>query len=655
MCGIAGFFGDVGQPADHHLRLIDMLGLQLHRGPDEAGYYCDRRVGLATARLSIIDLSGGQQPLQDTTGRFWIAYNGEIYNYVEIAARLRKEGIELRTRSDTEVFLESFKLWGTAAFEQFNGGFAAAIYDSTAGNITLVRDRFGKRPLYLAKFRKGFLFSSELKSFAAFPGFHFRVDPTALGATFLTWTPLPDTSIFEGVEQLAPGHFLQWQDDRVATTCYAELTFPEPSWEHDYERAQTKVRELLEQSVSIRLRSDVEVGSYLSGGLDSAIATTLAQRMIGKRIKTFSVTFTDKEFDESRYQQTVQNHLDIDHVGLQVSGIDIAENFEAALWHAEAPVFRTAFVPMYLLSKLVRANGIKVVLTGEGADEMFLGYNVFKETALRSRWSNLDEATRNTLIKELYPYQAHFSESRGSVLSSLFERFQEERFAGWFSHELRLNNGLLALRLLPESIKDAASVQIERLVSPMLEHFANWDVIGKAQWLESKTLLAGYLLSTQGDRMALAHSVENRCPFLDPRLVQFASELPKSYGLREGVEKALLKDAYRGDLPTSITARAKQPYRAPDADIFSQGVGREVAGDALTDSAAFPAFIENKFAHRLTQKIFSSQTRGISPRESQAFLFLLSTIMLNRLFSSAGPGAGSLAARRALKHQIDRT
>ncbi|OKJ48700.1 asparagine synthase (glutamine-hydrolyzing) [Streptomyces sp. CB02115] len=635
MCGIAGFVSpslDAGATPEV---MASMLSLIRHRGPDESGYYLDDGVAMGTVRLSVIDLATGAQPMADPSDRYWICFNGELYNHIELRQELRGLGRRFRTRSDTEVVLQAWAQWGAGCLPRFNGAFAFAIRDAVSGDLFLARDRYGKRPLFYSGRGSGtgrdgdFLFASEMKAFQAFPGFRFELDPGELASAFAVWTPLPDRTPFRHIRQLPMGSFLTVRGGRMDLTTYAELEIDTDPFTGSAREAVAFVRDTLRESVAMRLRSDVEVGVYLSGGLDSSIVTALATELSPHAVRTFSVEFDEAAFDESGSQHVVASHLGTLHSSIAVRGADIAANFPSAVYHAEVPAFRTAFVPMYLLSRHVRDAGIKVILSGEGADEAFLGYSLFRETLLRAAWHDLSDDERMARIGRLHPELSHFGPANRARLKGLFEQFAVERLPGLFSHELRYQNGRFAARLLKERGDPFADLLALTASTP---GYAALSPVQKAQWLEFKTLLPGYLLSTQGERMSLAHGIENRCPFLDPAVVRAAASVNLRFD-DGSEEKAILKEAFRGELPESSLARRKQPYRAPGAAVFKEQ--RPDYMELLLSDTELQKIdgLDPVFARKLVAKIMATPSEGISTKEDQAFVYLLSTAVLHQQFA----------------------
>lgn len=635
MCGIVGFFNSDINPNARVDVLKDMMTRIVHRGPDEAGYFIDDQVAMGTVRLSIIDILKGSQPMSCENRRFWLSYNGEIYNYIELRDQLVALGYCFSTSSDTEVVLHAWRAWGKECLSRFNGAFAFAIYDRHERQLFLARDRFGKRPLFYSLYRGGLLFGSEMKAFLDVPDFHFQWDVAQVKSILAQWTPLPDQTGFKDIEQLPMGCVLSIVvgnhgklNKDIETYSSLNFTSGVNNWLGDKRSALDAIRSGLKKSVELRMRSDVDVGVYLSGGLDSSIITDLCSNMTARQIHTFSVEFADQEFDESNNQKLVSDRLGTHHTALQIVGGDIVGHFPSAVYHAEVPVFRTAFVPMFLLSKTVKNRGIKVILSGEGADETFLGYNLFKDTLLRRDWHALSDADKLDRLAKMYPYLAHYSNEHKVHMLGLYQQYTEERMKGLFSHEMRFQNGRFAARL----IKDEGDpfIPIMNLVQST-EDYESFSSIERAQWLEFKTLLSGYLLSTQGERMGLAHGVENRCPFLDPNIVKLSNQINLKFD--DGFdEKHMLKQAFKGILPDQIIQRNKQPYRAPDSYVFVDNKADYIEALFHDGEMRKLDFINTKFAGALINKIFTQDKTKISTKENQAFVFLVSLILLNNFY-----------------------
>jgi asparagine synthase (glutamine-hydrolysing) len=627
MCGIAGIVALGSAPAPTREALLRMTGALTHRGPDELGLYRDAGAGLAHARLSIIDLATGQQPMSDALRTTWIVFNGEIFNYLELRAELSTLGHTFRTRSDTEVILQAWHAWGERAFERFNGQWAVALWESTARRLVLARDPTGICPLHLCQHAGHLYFASEVKAiFAADPAIPRAFDPAGIEQTFTFWSVVPPQSVFEGIEELKPGYLRIYQAGSFKEKCFYTPSYG--GFTGSLDDAVGSVRSAVEDATRLRmLRADVPVGSYLSGGLDSSFVAALGRRFAGERFQTFSLRFEDAEYDETGYQRLMAQQIGAEHHEVVVSRADIADAFPQVIAHTERPILRTAPAPLYLLSKLVRRHGIKVVLTGEGADEMFAGYDLFREAKVRRFWARQpDSVRRPRLLERLYPYLARSPVAQQAMARQFFGRNLAAHGTAGFGHDTRWHTTGALKRLLCPAMRtgrDAAAELLARLPAA----FASWSPLAQDQYLEKRTLLAGYLLSSQGDRMLMAHSIEGRFPFLDRNVVALADSLPDSYKLRVLDEKHVLKRAAAGAVPAEILARKKQPYRAPDAAAL---VNAPYVDDLLSEHELRKAGIFER--QPVTQLLRKSRARSdgqFSNADNMALVGILSTQLLH--------------------------
>jgi asparagine synthase (glutamine-hydrolysing) len=612
-----------------------------HRGPDEFGVYRDSNVGLAHARLSIIDLSTGQQPLCNENGSLWVVFNGEIFNYVELRAELLALGHVFRTQSDTEVIVHAFEAWGERAFNRFNGQYAIALWHSETRTLTLVRDRVGVRPLFFMEHAGRVYFGSEVKAiFAADAGLPREIDPVGIDETFTFWSSLAPRSVFRGVVELPPGSVRVYSPGGVEEHAFWEPSFPageQDSFSGTIEEAETEVLQALQNATNLRmLRADVPVGSYLSGGLDSSLVAALGLRAKGERFRTFSLRFEDAEFDETGFQREMQKFIGSDHAEVVVSQREIAEVFPDVIEHSERPILRTAPAPMFLLSRLVRSAGIKVVLTGEGADEMFAGYDIFREAKVRRFWARQPNSeSRPRLLERLYPYLARSPVAQQAMARKFFGRGLERAHLPGFSHEPRWQGAAALKRLFSErqqQLTQGISV-VDQLLARLPRDFSSWSSLAQDQYLEIRTLLPGYILSSQGDRMLMAHSVEGRFPFLDAEVMRLASSLPDSYKLKVFDEKYILKRIGRGIVPEAILTRKKQPYRAPDAACFVAADAPAWVGDVTSpDSLTAAGVFSPKAVAQLLHKCHGRQGSQFSNADNMAVVGVLSTQLLYRQF-----------------------
>jgi asparagine synthase (glutamine-hydrolysing) len=658
MCGIAGVVDlRASHPPDANLLEL-MAGAVRHRGPDEFGIYRDRTAGLAHARLSIIDLATGQQPLSNEDGSLWIVYNGEVYNYVELREELRDQGHRFRTASDTEVIVHAYEAWGEAAVNRFNGQFAFALWDRVQRRLFLARDRVGIRPLYYTLDGDTFRFASEVKSLFADPSLSRELDPEGIDQVFTFWTTVAPITPFRGVRELRPGHTLMLDLEAPGgptprERCYWEPRYPVAGEPHRLslpEAAEALLAEL-EQATRLRmLRADVPVGSYLSGGIDSSMVAVLGRRVKEGTFRTFSLRFADAEFDETSYQQQMVDQLDSEHAEILCERRHIAEIFPRVITHTERPILRTAPAPLYLLSDLVRNCGFKVVLTGEGSDEVLAGYDIFREAKVRAFWARQPASrSRPLLLERLYPYLARSPAAARAMAAKFFGQGLDRVGEPEFAHGPRWGAAAALKRFFSPSVREATAgcQAVEELLAGLPAEFRRWHPLAQAQYLEVKTLLSGYILASQGDRMLMAHSVEGRFPFLDSQVMDFCNGLPLTYKLKVLDEKHVLKLSARNLIPASILRRPKQPYRAPDAPSFlgedAPGYVSELLGSPAVEQAGIfdPAGVT-----RLLAKCRVRAGQGqFSNADNMAFVGILSTQLLwdrfirNRPRADAPPAA----------------
>jgi asparagine synthase (glutamine-hydrolysing) len=640
MCGIAGIVrADREQPVSEDA-LRRMARALRHRGPDGFGLARGAGAGFVSTRLAIFDIPGGWQPMLGVRGTL-LVYNGEVYNHPELRAELARGGRDCATTSDTEVVHALLEREGLAALHRLNGQFALAWWEPAARRLTLVRDRFGVRPLHWSALPGGGIaFGSEAKALFASGEVAPRPDLAGIDEVFTTWGALAPRTAFAGVAQLPPGGVLVWQDGTVAQSRW---------WAPDYdatgapEPAPGELAELLEDAVRLRLRADVPVGTYLSGGLDSSVVTALARRVSAHDLRTFSVAFHDARYDERPFQQQVARALRTRHHVVEAGPAEIAGAFEDVVWHAETPLIRTAPVPLALLARATRAHGITVVATGEGADELFWGYDLFKETAVRELHAR-EPARAARLLGALYPYLDGAGAAAGRR-GAAWQRFFLE--AGdpadpLFSHQPRVAATAGARALYRDEVRARLGDPLARLRAALPAGFARWSRLERAAYLELTTLLSANLLAAQGDRVAMASGVEGRFPFLDHRVFAHAARLPaerKLVGLAtadgELQEKAELRALAARLLPPAIAARPKLPYRAPEvAPFFAGGAPLEWVAERLSPAALDAAGIfDPPRVAQLVRRCAEGRARGA--REQMAFVGALSTQVWHERFATA--------------------
>jgi len=653
MCGIAGIVNKTSGHAPPSLDTLKlMIGAIRHRGPDEFGIYRDTTAGMAHARLSIIDVACGQQPMTNEDHSLWIVFNGEIFNYVELRDELKSKGYVFRTQSDTEVILSAFQEWGTDCLTKFNGQWAFAIWDTRRKKLILSRDRVGVRPLYILHHEGQIRFASEVKAFFADPSVRREINPQGLDQVFTYWAPIAPVTIFDGIEELPAGTFRVYTNDgKVETHKYWQPAFkPSQTYAHPSKSSLKENAEILldklRTATRLRMvRADVPVGSYLSGGLDSSLTACLALEAARGKFRTFSIRFEDDEFDEGKYQKLMVSHLDSSHEEIVVSGSDISDSFPAVIWHAERPILRTAPAPLFLLSKAVHDSGIKAVLTGEGADEMLAGYDIFREAKIREFWAHEPGSkTRPLLFDRIYPYLKRSPQLTKNLSLEFWKKGLGNVGSPGFSHEPRWTTTSALKKFFSKDVTSSLGLQpAPDVLKELPPEFHRWESLAQAQYLEIRTLLTGYILSSQGDRMLMAHSVEGRFPFLDSEVMEFSSGIPAFHRLAFLDEKSVLKRAAQNIVPEAIRNRKKQPVRAPDAAAF---LGRSLppylddlfSTESIQRSGLFDAERVSKFISKcLANRGTGMKDFPLSNTDNMAFVGLLSSMLLWRQFVSETP------------------
>lgn len=655
MCGIAGFINSrkpINEVQGESI-LNRMMTRINHRGPDDCGLYLDPGIGMGNVRLSIIDLSGGYQPLSNEDGSLWIVYNGEVFNYIELHDDLIKKGHTFKTHCDTEVILHMYEEYGADALQYLNGQFAFAIWDNKKKECFFARDRVGIRPLFYSEVNGTLVFGSEIKSIFEFPGIKRHFSPEALKQVFTFWTTLSPNTIFDGISELPPGHYAWYRNGRLEIKKFWSLQYATTStrFEGTPGEALDQFRYLLSDSVSLRLRSDVPVAAYLSGGLDSSATTALIKKVAPGHLNTFSIGFADNVFDETKYQQEVSNYFQTNHKSIVCSASDIAEWFPKVVWHSEIPLLRTSPAPMMGLSKLVHDNGIKVVITGEGADEALAGYNIFKETLIRQFWARQPQSIiRPLLLKKLYPYLPNISQASQGMLRMFFGYKLEETDSPVYSHMLRWQNTSNIQKHFTSELNEHLIDYnpVEQYAERIRPEFVGISSLAKAQLIETNIFMSGYLLSSQGDRMAMANSVEGRYPFLDYRLLEFVASLPDEFKLKGMNEKYLLKELMKDEIPKSVINRHKQAYRAPILEAFIGTKVPDYVNDMLSVNSIISCGVFNpESVNNLINKIKSAKIT--SEIDNMALVGILSTQLL---FNQFIKDFKSLDEREILKGKI---
>jgi asparagine synthase (glutamine-hydrolysing) len=630
-----------------------MVAVLRHRGPDGYGLYRDDQVALGHTRLSIIDLAGGFQPMHNETGTIWLAFNGEIFNYLELRDVLEGLGHRFYTRSDSEVVVHCFEQYGKRAWERFNGQFALALWDSHIRQLWLVRDRVGILPLYYAQVGDRVLFGSEAKALFASGRLTPKFDEAGLVQVFTRWAASAPATVFRDIHAVRPGSAVCFDEDlRQREHRYWEADLAEDPAFGDLsaDEAAESLRERLTRAVHLRLRADVPVGAYLSGGLDSSVIGRLIHQADSSPLQTFAVRFEDPTFDETVQQRRMANLLGTQHHDILCGAKEIACALPEVIWHCETPLLRTAPAPLFLLSRLVNRCGMKVVLTGEGADEILAGYDIFKEDKVRRFWARRPESgQRPSLLLRLYPDVGQQA-SKNPLWQQFFRRGLTEVNHPFYSHRIRWENTAWGLRFLARDLRErAAPEQVEAETDgEMPSGWRQWSPLARAQALEMHTFLSSYLLCCQGDRVAMGHSVEVRYPFLDPDVFDFCARLPARLKLRGLHDKVVLRRLASRFLPPEIWQRPKKPYRAPMTPALFDTDAAPYVTDLLSDgSLSTFGLADVPTASRLVTKAKRQGGRMFGEREEMALVGLLTLQLLAQQYLKEFPSRAR-TAREAL-------
>ena len=628
MCGIAGFIHKNIQKAISKSKITKMIGIIQHRGPDATRVIIGKNFSFATARLSIEKLDEGYQPIIYNNKRYVISFNGEIFNYKNIIAKYSFSGKKID--SEVKLLAELFNLKGINFIKEIKGQFAISIYDVFKNTLYLFRDRFGIRPLFFKHQKDTFLYASEIKSIMTFDESPADTSLAGIASTSLFWANIGQQTSFKNIFQIPPGSYLVYSNDKIEIKKYWEnpICLTNKNDKIDKPFKSEKFYELIKNAINSQNFGEVGFSSYLSGGIDSSVLAYMLTKIQNSPIDTFSVQFENKEYDESQAQKKIQNIIKSNHFSLKISNQDIADNFEKAVYHAECHLFRTAPVPMYLLAKHVRSQGHKVVFTGEGADEILLGYDLFGETKIRKFWSKLPNSNlRPELLKKLYYYLPQFTNPRYFNITKEFYKknlhFSNQNF---YSHQTRWEQYFTIKSFFNIDEDKYDKKMLERnLLDLMPKEFKDLTIIRKAQTIEIATLLSGYLLSSQGDRMSMAHSVEGRYPYLDDdfteELAKISSEL-KAPGLKL---KNILRQTFKKYLPKDVVERPKFAYQAPEAKVFFENKkGLKIVEEFIELLPSYKNLKSDAFLNLISKLKDTNLNLRLSFRENMAFIIGLS-------------------------------
>ncbi|CAN5257412.1 amidotransferase 1, exosortase A system-associated [soil metagenome] len=567
MCGINGIaFSPKSGKQVRRATLITMRDVLHHRGPDDSGVFVDGNIGLGHRRLSIVDVTHGAQPMQNSARTSTIVYNGEVYNHSESRAKLSEKGHIFDNRSDTETILHLYDEYGRDCVDHLRGMFAFAIWDTTRRELFIARDRFGVKPLYYVHDSEGnLLFASEIKSFLEADAIKPEVNYNALPDQFANHGTSGDETLYQGVKRLLPGHTMVWKDGSVEIREYWDLAFEPKEHLSDVKYVQ-EWRDLFRESVRLRLMADVPLGMFLSGGIDSSAIAAVMSRMVSERIKTFSVGFHEREANELEYAQLVSKRFGTDHHEIVITPEEFFEALPNLVWHEDEPLGFIASVPLYFVSKLA-AEHVKVVLTGEGADETLAGYGRYKKALKLLSYGDRYESLTPAFLREAV--RGGVATLPGSLNQKLTRTFLSREAD---IENLFFDNFAVFSRAMQANLFSAETRSRIQDLDPYtrqnqwIEKADAEDTLDKLLYADTKTYLHELLMKQ--DQMSMAASIESRVPFLDHKLVEFTARMPHEMKLRGGTTKWILREAMKGILPDEIIHRKKMGFPVPVGNWF---------------------------------------------------------------------------------------
>ncbi len=593
MCGICGVYNvQSGEPVSQGL-VEQMTRLISHRGPDDSGVYLDGEVGLGVVRLSIIDLSGGHQPMSNETGDIWIVFNGEIWNYKTLRKELIEKGHHFRTNSDTETIVHAYEEYGVDCIARLHGMFGLAIWDGPRRRLFLARDRLGKKPLYYTRVDGNLLFASEIKALLCHPQVKREADVQAL-ADFLSvrYVPAPAT-LFANIYKVLPGHWLLCENGTLREECYWDFTFSKTERRpvDEYIRG---IREHIDRAVGERLMADVPLGAMLSGGVDSSIVTGIMSQLMTQPVKTFSVGFDvpESQYNELPYARLVSQHFGTEHHELVVKRSDLTDYWPLLTWHRDEPVSEPSDLGVYLISKLARQH-VSVVLSGEGGDELFAGYPKYLVDWLATYYHLLPAPVRNQVITPLLD-RLPYSMRKVKMAARALSQPTLERWMNWFG----VFNGQSKDQLLSDSTRASIDMDSSRAFRRWLEGNPQRDDLSSMLYLDTKIWLPDNLLM-KSDKMTMAASLEARTPLLDYKLIEYAASIPSNVKVKLFRAKYLLKRAYADFLPEAILMRKKIGFNVPVGVWFREGQRNLISRLLLSERARSRGFLNEAFVTRI--------------------------------------------------------
>jgi asparagine synthase (glutamine-hydrolysing) len=596
MCGIAGFISkEKNSPVRAREILLDkMCGIITHRGPDEQGTVVRERAALGMRRLSIIDLKSGQQPIYTEDGNLAIVFNGEIYNFRELKKDLEWRGHRFKTNSDTETIVHAFEEFGENCLEHLRGMFAFAIWNFREESLFIARDRVGKKPLFYAVTKTGdFVFGSELKTLLTHREIEREIDFAALDA-YLTFGYVPEEfCIFKNVQKLAPAHFLTFKNGEIQTEKYWDFNYAKTENVKSETEYIEILREKIKDAVNVRLISEVPLGAFLSGGVDSSSVVAMMSQISDAPVKTFSIGFNEDTFDELKYARVAAEHFKTEHHEFVVTS-DLVEIIDELIWHFDEPFSDPSALPTFMVAKMAR-EFVTVVLSGDGGDELFAGYSRYITDKRRSSLARLPKAIRQNVLQNIAGKLPHNFYGKNYLHNVSLDAV--DRYIDSVSQFNGARKKLLYSKDFQSKLNGAAGAG-ERNFKQFAESVSTGEAIDKLLYLDSKTYLPSDIL-TKVDRMTMANSLEARVPLLDHKLIEFVVAMPANLKLKNLETKYIFKKAMEGTVPRSILYRKKQGFGLPISEWINAQLREKIHGDLSDRKFSERGYFEKSYVQTL--------------------------------------------------------
>ncbi len=637
MCGICGIvYKEKNRRVDPAL-VTAMTEAIRHRGPDDSGQFIRDNVGLGHRRLSIVDLKLGHQPMSDLSEKHWITYNGEVYNHTDLRTELLDKGYRYRTNCDTESIIHAFAEYGPAALHRLRGMYAFAIYDTTNDSLFLARDRLGIKPLYYVDTAEFFAFASEIKALLKVPGITPTLNRSALAQILALKYTSDDSTLFAGIRKLEPAHYLELKNGVVSIARYWDCNAITVNEDITEAEATTRIRELFDESVRLRLMADVPLGMFLSGGLDSTIIAVRMAKMVEQRISTFSVAFAEREANELKYARLAAKHADADQHEVTMSTADFFDLLPRMIYHEDEPIAHPSSVALHKVSQLA-AKHVKVVLTGEGSDELFGGYERYYQTLYNLHAARvIPKSLRRGVLRPLLdalPYKFPLRNKAVRTTAYLDADLQTIFLDNYstFSRQRLLN------LLQGSNWSDIDALSVYSSVNAHTDNAGYRDLLPRLLYTDIKTYLVELLMKQ--DQMSMAASIESRVPFLDHQLVEFAFSLPDRLKIKRFATKRILRMAFGQQIPAEILHRPKEGFPVPIKRWFAGEYHDSVRSLIMADDS----FCGNEFDRNQISQYFDLHRAGKYNYSDQIWTLLNLELWHKIFIAGADPASLRIAS-----------